>query len=190
MLHSRIEASILSQETGELALRPIERLYWATWIVTTMLTGVLSGYMVSHSIMLGRFFNWFIESGNLDLLHRTYTVFREASGAHIVYDIPLYLHFAAGIAFVVLAFVLKRHRILSVLAGLSTFWTGSIFMLIDLDEAEDGVLTGTADSALIQHYLSINIPVHAAFAAAYLAAMLLLLLIPLLDKRSATSRST
>jgi hypothetical protein len=179
----------LSQETGSLPLRLIERLYWALWIVTTTLTGVLAGYMVSHSIMLGRFFNWFIESGNLDLLHRTYTVFREASNAHITYDIPLYLHFAAGVAFVVLAFVLKRHRILSVLAGLSTYWTGSIFMLIDLDEAEDSVLTGTADAAMTQYYLSINIPVHATFAAIYLASMLLLLLIPLLDKRSAVSRS-
>lgn len=36
---------------------PLERLYRGFWLLTTMLTGVLSGYMVSHSIMFGRFFN-------------------------------------------------------------------------------------------------------------------------------------
>lgn len=159
--------------------------YWGFWVAVTMLTGILSGYMVSHSIMLGRFFDWYVESGNLDLLGRTYTVFREASQAHVTYDVPLYLHLAAGIVFVILALLLKRHRTISVLAGLSTLWTGSIFMLIDLDEAEDSVLTGTADAQMTQYYLSINIPVHASFAAIYLASMLLLLMVPLLDLRKA-----
>lgn len=162
---------------------PAMRAFWTAWVATTMLTGVLSGYMVSHSIMLGRFFDWFVESGNLDLLHRTYTVFRAASGAHLTYDIPLYLHLAAGICLVVLAFVVKRHRTIAVLAGLSTWWTGSIFMVLDLDEAEDAVLTGVADPAMTQYYLDINIPVHATFAAIYLCSMALLLAIPLLELR-------
>src|SRR5689334_1985136 len=44
------------------------RAFWVFWCLTTMLTGVLAGYMVSHSIMLGRFFNWYLETGNTDLL--------------------------------------------------------------------------------------------------------------------------
>lgn len=76
----------------------LARLYWPLWVVTTMLTGVLSGYMVSHSIMFGQFFNWYIESDNLELLRQTYTTFRDGSNAYKIYDIPLLLHLIAGTA--------------------------------------------------------------------------------------------
>jgi hypothetical protein len=139
--------------------------------------------MVSHSVMLGRFFNWFIESGNLDLLHRTYSVFRAGGSAHILYDVPLYLHLAAGAVLVALAFVTRRHRLISMLAGMSTLWTAMIFHIMDLDGAEDSVLTGVADARTTQYYLDINIPVHATFAVIYLTAMAAMLAIPLLDRR-------
>lgn len=159
------------------------RLYWPLWVITTMLTGVLSGYMVSHSIMFGRFFNWYIESDNLELLRQTYTTFRAGSDAYKIYDIPILLHLIAGTAFVLLAFVLKRHRIITVLAGLSTGWVGAIFIGMDVGEAEDAVLTSTADSETVQYFLSINIPAHSSFAVIYLASLFLLLLIPMLELR-------
>jgi hypothetical protein len=89
----------------------LNKLFWVFWCSTTILTGILAGFMVSHSIMLGRFFNWFIESGNENLLHQTYTVFRAASKAHVVYDIPLYLALVSGVIWTALAFILKRDRI-------------------------------------------------------------------------------
>lgn len=46
-----------------------------------------------------------------------------------------------------------------------------------------GVGSGVADPAMTQYYLDINIPAHAGFAAIYLAAMALLLAIPLLELR-------
>lgn len=162
----------------------VDRLYWSFWLLTTMLTGVLSGYMVSHSIMLGQFFNWFIESGNLDLLHKTYTVFRAGSNAYRVYDIPLLLHLVAGTLFVVLTLLAKRHRIPAVLAGLSTWWVSAIFIGFDVGSAEDAVLTGVADHATTQYFLAVNLPAHASFAVIYLASMALLLAMPLLDRRA------
>jgi hypothetical protein len=157
----------------------LSKLFWAFWCSTTILTGILAGYMVSHSIMLGRFFNWFIESGNEDLLHQTYTVFREASNAHVVYDIPLYLALVSGIIWVVLAFILRRDRIIAVIAGLSTLWVSNIFFISDLDEAEDAVLTGIADARLTQLYSSLNLPVHTIFAVIYVVSLFLLLLVAL-----------
>jgi hypothetical protein len=150
-----------------------------------MLTGVLSGYMVSHSIMFGQFFNWYIESDNLELLERTYTTFRAGSNVYRIYDIPLLLHLIAGTAFAALALILKRHRVISVLAGLSTWWVSAIFIGMGVGEAEDAVLTSTADSEMIQYFLSINIPAHSSFAVIYLVSLFLLLLIPLLDMRNA-----
>jgi hypothetical protein len=151
--------------------------------VTGLLTGILSGYMVSHSIMLGQFFNWFISSDNLDLLRQTYTSFRASSNAYRVYDIPLLLHAIAGTAFSVTALLRKRHRILSALSGLATWWVGAIFIGMGVGTAEDAVLTSTADTATVQYFLSINIPAHTSFAVIYVTALLLLLLIPLLELR-------
>jgi len=64
----------------------INKLYWIFWCSTTMLTGILAGFMISHSIMFGRFFTWFVESGNIDLLRSTYTVFRKAASPQILYN--------------------------------------------------------------------------------------------------------
>ncbi len=161
----------------------VEWLYWFFWFLTALVTGVLSGYMVSHSIMFGQFFNWYIESDNLDLLRQTYTTFRAGSNAYKIYDIPLLLGLIFGTVFVVLAFVVKRQRIISVMAGLATWWVSAIFIGFDVGDAEDAVLTSTADDATVQYFLSVNIPVHASFAAIYLCSMALLLAVPLLELR-------
>jgi hypothetical protein len=153
----------------------LRSLYWVFWSTTTALTGILAGYMVSHSIMLGRFFSWFVSSGNRGLLEQTYTVFREATNAHVPYDIPLYLALVSGIVWVVLSFLLKKDRIIAVLAGLSTLWVGMIFMISDLDEAEEAVLTGIADEQMAQFFLRINVPIHACFAVIYVLSLILLL---------------
>ncbi len=157
--------------------------YWFFWVLTTMVTGVLAGYMVSHSIMLGQFFNWYIASDHLDLLRQTYTAFRAGSDAYKIYDIPLLLDLIFGTLFVIMAFVVKRHRIISVLAGFATWWVSVIFLGFGVGAAEDAVLTSTADSATVQYYHSVNIPAHSSFAVIYLISLLLLLLIPLLDLR-------
>ena len=155
----------------------VEWLYWFFWFLTAMVTGVLSGYMVSHSIMFGQFFNWYIASDNLDLLRQTYTAFRAGSDAYKIYDIPLLLGLIFGTAFVVLAFVVKRHRVISVLAGLATWWVSTIFIGLGVGEAEDAVLTSTADDATVQYFHAVNIPVHSTFAAIYLCSLALLLAI-------------
>ncbi len=163
----------------------IDRLYWGFWCSTTLLTGILAGYMVSHSIMLGRFFNWYVKSGNMDLLRQTYTVFRNSSNAHALYDIPLYLALVSGIIWIILSLILKRDRVIAFIAGLAAFWVGMIFSIADLDEAEEAVLTGVADDKMAQLYLSINIPLHSTFAAIFIISTLLLLFVALKNRKKA-----
>jgi hypothetical protein len=43
----------------------LRRLFWVFWCATTILTGILAGFLVSHSIMLGRFFF----NGRLPVVH-------------------------------------------------------------------------------------------------------------------------
>lgn len=151
------------------------KLHSAFWYPTTVLTGILAGFMVSHAIMLGRFFNWYILSGNEELLHQTYTVFRLESSPQVPYDIPLFLALLSGVIWTILCFIVKKDRIVALTAGLSTFWVGFIFFASNLGEAEDAVLSNTASAALTQHYLTVNIPVHTLFAAIYLVSFILLL---------------
>ncbi len=153
----------------------VKRLHTIFWYATTILTGVLAGFMVSHAIMLGRFFNWFITSGNEGLLHNTYTAFRLEYSPQVLYNIPLYLALVSGAIWTIVTFVLKKERIVALTAGLSTLWVGFIFYATNLGKAEEAVLTGAADPVLTQHYLSVNIPLHALFAAIYLISFALLL---------------
>jgi hypothetical protein len=159
----------------------LNKLFWAFWCSTTILTGILAGFMVSHSIMLGRFFTWYIESDNVELLRQTFTVFRKSSNPppQVVYNVPLYLAFVSGVIWTVLAFVLKRDRTIATIAGLSTFWVGNIFFISDLDEAEGAVLSGSANASMTQFFASINLPIHTCFALIYGVSLLLLLLVAL-----------
>jgi hypothetical protein len=157
----------------------LNKLFWVFWCSTTILTGILAGFLVSHAIMFGRFLQWFMESGNETLLHQTYTVFRAASSPHIAYNIPLSLAFVSGIIWTVLAFIVKRDRIIAVTAGLSTVWVSMIFFISDFGEAEEAMMTATADARLTQLYTALNLPIHTLFAAMYVVSLFLLLLVPL-----------
>ena len=76
----------------------IDKLYWFFWASTTILTGILAGFMISHSIMLGRFFTWYVESGNMELLRQTFSVFLESNDFfNSLYDSFLWLAFVSGI---------------------------------------------------------------------------------------------
>lgn len=156
-------------------------LFWGFWCATTILTGILAGYMVSHSLMLGRFFSWYVETGHMDLLRQTFAVFKTTNhpDPNTYYMIPLYLAFASGIIWTALAFILKRDRIIALIAGLSTFWVGNLFFISHIDEAEEAVLSGAADDRMAQFFLSINVPIHALFALIYVVSLFLLLLVAL-----------
>lgn len=63
------------------------------------------------------------------------------------------------------------------IAGLSTFWVVSIFMISDLDEAEETAIMATGDQSILKYYVSINIPLHVTFAVIYTVRLFLLLFI-------------
>jgi len=157
----------------------IYKLYWVFWCSTTMLTGILAGFLISQSIMLGRFFTWFIESGNMDLLRNTYTVFREANSPQILYNSFLYLGFISGTLWTILSFINKKDRIISATAGLSTFWVAIIFRISNFDYLEEMVMSGMADERMAQQFVSLNVPIHTSFAIIYTISFFLLLILVL-----------
>ena len=158
----------------------INKLYWIFWCSTTILTGILAGFMISHSIMFGRFFTWFIKSGNVDLLLSTYSVFRPSNESYdALYDYFLLCAFISGIIWVVLALILKRDRIIATIAGLATVWVSVIFIGTGFDEVEEAALSGIADETTMQLFASLNVPIHTSFAIIYTVSFLLLLVVAL-----------
>ena len=160
------------------------RLFWIFWCSTTMLTGILAGFLTSHAIMFGRFQTWFIESGNVDLLHKTFTVFREAYSPQVLYDSFFYLALGSGVLWTVLAFLMKKDRIIAVIAGLSTLWVSIAFFATNFGSAEDEVLMGIADERMTRLFVSLNVPIHTYFAIFYVLSLFLLLIVALKNKQS------
>ena len=154
----------------------LKRVYWVLWFALTMITGILAGFLVSHSVMLGRYFTWLIESGNNGVFADTFSVFRETTRANVHYNLFLWISMTIGVVWTTVCFIIRKTRIVAVIAGLSSFWVGCVFFASGFAAAEAAVTTGTAGEAVRQFFASWNIPMHASFAVFYTLCFFLLLL--------------
>ena len=164
----------------------IRRIHWILWLIITLLTGILAGFLISHSVMLGRYFTWLIESGNYQVFADTFSVFREATHANVHYNLFLWASLVTGTIWAIFCFVVKKDRVVALIAGLSSFWVGSVFFASGFAGAETAVATGMADEAVRQFFVAWNIPMHRSFAVFYTLCFLLLLLAGGRGARSAT----
>jgi hypothetical protein len=152
------------------------KIHWVLWFAITMLTGILAGFLTSHSVVLGRYFTWLIESENYQVFTNTFSVFREATHANVHYNLFLWVSFLIGIIWTIFCFIVKKNRIIALIAGLSTVWVGCVFFASGFSEAEEAVAMGVADEAVRQFFVSWNIPMHLSFAVFYTICFFLLLL--------------
>src|SRR2546426_95304 len=56
-----------------------ERLYWPSWFLAALLTGIVAGFMLGHALILARFLDWLLLSG-APALSQAYPSFRGSSG--------------------------------------------------------------------------------------------------------------
>ncbi|MBN2556484.1 MAG: hypothetical protein JXA97_11140 [Anaerolineales bacterium] len=145
------------------------------WVLTTLLTALLAGFLTSHSVMLGRYFTWIIQTGHYPIFAETFPLFRAASQANVHYNLFLYASIIIGILWTVSCFIVRKDRVVALIAGLSTFWVGGAFFASGFSEAEEAVSTGAADAAVQQFFVSLNLPLHTSFAVFYTICFLLLL---------------
>jgi hypothetical protein len=167
----------------------VRRAHWVLWFAVTMVTGILAGFLTSHSVMLGRYFTWLIESEDYQVFTDTFSVFRRATHANVHYNLFLWVSFVIGIIWTILCFIVKKNRIIALIAGLSTVWVGCAFFVSGFSEAEEAVAMGVADEAVRQFFVSWNIPMHISFAVFYTLCFLLLLLSGCREVRTNTSLS-
>ncbi len=152
------------------------RIHKVLWYAITILTGILAGFLTSHSVMLGRYFSWLIETDNYLVFTDTFSVFREATKANVHYNLFLWVSLIVGILWTGLSFIIKKDRITASIAGLSSFWVGCVFFASGFSDAEEAVAMGIADEATRQFFVSWNIPIHTSFAVFYSICLFLLLL--------------
>jgi len=165
----------------------IHRIHRVFWFAITMLTGILAGFLISHSVMLGRYFTWLIESGNYQVFTDTFSVFREATHANVHYNLFLWVSFIVGILWTILCFIIKKSRGIALIAGLSSFWVSCVFFASNFSDAEEAVTSGVADEAVRQFFVSWNLPLHTSFAAFYTLCFFLLLLSGIKEFRPKTN---
>jgi hypothetical protein len=157
-------------------IKVFQRIQLVLWFAITILTGILAGFLTSHSVMLGRYFTWLVESGNYSVFTNTFSVFREATHANVHYNLFLWASLIIGIMWTVSCFLVRKNRIIALIAGLSSFWVGFVFFSSGFSNAEEAVAMGVADETVRQFFVSWNIPMHTSFAVFYSFCFLLLLL--------------
>jgi len=166
------------------------RPYWFSWCGLTIVTGILAGFMISQSLILGPFFTWFVESDNTNLMRETYSVYR-ASGTfalrYTLYYLPLLLSLIFGGVWTVLAFLRKTDRVVAAIAGLSTYWVSALFLGTGFMQVEEATMKGLADAATLQRFATLNVPLHSTFAVIYTASLVLLLAVAVRRIRTSSS---
>ena len=154
----------------------VHRIHRYLWFAITMVTGILAGFLTSHSVMLGRYFTWLIESDNYQVFTDSFSVFREATHANVHYNLIFWVSLVIGILWTIFCFILRKDRIIALIAGLSSFWVSCVFFASGFSDAEEAVAMGLADDAVRQFFVSWNLPMHMSFAVFYALCTFLLLL--------------
>jgi hypothetical protein len=159
-----------------------QRLYWPSWFVAALLTGIVAGFMLGHALILARFVDWLLLSGT-PALSQAYASFRGSAGRA---GLDAFYAFAGlqivGIgAFVLVALAARRHRAAALVAGAAgTLWIavhyGSGFGALEASVVRSaaGVPREVAD-----RFVGWNGPIHFFHAATLTVALGALLSVPL-----------
>jgi hypothetical protein len=156
--------------------------FWAAWLLATATTGIVAGFFLGHALLLGRFLDWMLASGNPALLPSTYPVFRASAGrvALDVYYAVAGLQVLAGLAFLAVALATRRQRAMAAIAALGSVGWPLVHYGSGFGAVEAAVLRSTVPAApeTVRTFLSVNLPIHMFHALALTLALVALLMVP------------
>ena len=171
---------------------PGERLYWASWFVATVLTGVVAGFMLGHALILAPFIDWLLERPGGELLSRSYPVFRATTGRmglDVYYGVAG-LQILAVLVFAALALLTRQHRGAAALAGAAGVGWIVVHYLSGFAGIEAAVVRSPtpAPAELARQFIGWNRAIHLAHAAGLTVALGALLAVPLVARRRQAER--
>lgn len=156
-----------------------EKYFWASWLFATVLSGMVLGFYVSHSIVLGPFFSWFIESGKYQLLNETYATFRHQHPTNLYY-ILLGIQGLASFIFMISTWINGHNLIAGIIVGVCAPLAGVIHSISGFGILEINILSGrTVGQMELTNFTRWNVPIHLLYALIMLVGVVTLLLIPL-----------
>lgn len=158
----------------------MNRLYWPSWALATATTGLVGGFFLGHSLLLGRFFDWLLTSGRARTLAETYPVFRQGSAALDVFYAIAGLQVLAGIGFAIVSVMARRTITIGLLNGLLAVSWPLVHYASGFGALEAAVLRSTTEAPrhLIDAFVAYNTPIHIYHATALLIALAALLAVP------------
>ncbi|MDC7125264.1 MAG: hypothetical protein PQJ46_06845 [Spirochaetales bacterium] len=153
----------------------IKKLHNLFWLLTILLTGILTGFVLSHSLILGPWFTWFVSNPEkTPLLYETYSVFRQ-NHPPTLYNSIFMLQIFSFLVFLIFASIRKYRAPLALIAFLISLVVGIIHFGSGFGELEHAVLSGVAkDAASLARYAKWNVPIHRFHSAGCLASFILL----------------
>jgi glucan phosphoethanolaminetransferase (alkaline phosphatase superfamily) len=163
-----------------------ERLYWPSWFLAAILTGIVAGFMLGHALILARFLDWLLLSGT-PALSQAYASFRGSagrSGLDAYYAVAGVQVFGTS-AFLLVALAARRHRAAALVAGV----TGALWIAVHYASGFGALEASVVRSAtsvpreVADRFVGWNMPIHYFHAATLTVALGALLSVPLASLR-------
>ncbi len=148
------------------------------WFMAVLSTGVATGVMAGHALLLGRFFNWVIESDRAEMFRLNYPVFMQAKKPGIFFDNLFTLALIIITAYNALLFLTKQISVLPVVAAGLQWLFVLIFVGSGFAAVERELLTkGNVSREVVRRFRFLNSRITALSAALLLASFTCLLLL-------------
>jgi len=163
-----------------------DRLYWPSWFLAALLTGIVAGFMLGHALILARFLDWLVLSGTL-ALSQAYPSFRRSTGRSglDIYYVVAGLQATVTIMFLLVAVVARRHWIAALVAGVAgTLWI-VVHYATGFGALEASVLQSTSKipREVTARFVGWNVWMHVFHAVTLAVALGALLTVPLAAMR-------
>lgn len=163
------------------------RLYWPCWLLASVTTGLVAGFMLGHALILGRFLDWMLAS-DPRLLAETYAAFATSVGSRglMVFYAICGLQILAVLVLLALSLGSRRHRLGAAVAALTAVLWPVVHYASGFGSIEAVALRSVTPMSrdAAASFLALNIPVHAAHVVTLLVGLVALLAMPLSAGRS------
>jgi hypothetical protein len=159
-----------------------DRLYWPSWFLAALLTGLVGGFMLGHALILAQFLDWLVLSG-VPALSAAYPTFRGLAGQAGLdaYYAVAGLQVIGTSAFLLMSLVARRHRTAALVAGVAGVLWIVIHYASGFGALEAVVLQGKGPVSpdVAGRFVGWNVPIHIVHAAILAVALGALLTVPL-----------
>jgi hypothetical protein len=163
-----------------------DRLYWPSWFLAAFLTGIVTGFMLGHALILARFLDGLALS-TTPALSQAYPSFRRSAGRSglDIYYVVAGLQVALTLVFMAVALVARRHRVAALVAGVA----GALWIVVHYASGFGALEASVLQSAskvpreVIGRFVGWNVPIHVVHAVTLAVALGALLAVPMVALR-------